>query len=219
MAELKQDPTHQKQRVERERIRAEGAAEVSRVTEPIIHALCDAGFAVGELEELVPRYAPLPDAAVSVLLHWLPKVHEERVQEMLARALAATTQPFDGGPLAAAFETTDSEALRWVIGNTLALTEPRGIGDWLLRKLADPRSGKARETLAIAAAKHAPREAANQILADLLEDFPGHVAQAFAISGGVTELGLLKSRLQRSKSWDRSEIQKALRAIEKRQGR
>jgi hypothetical protein len=218
MAELQQDPEFQRQQVERERSRQASAEMVRSVTEPITRDLRQAGFAVDAVEELAFRYAPIPGPAISVLLSWLPRVQDERVQEMIVRALAAATEPFDGAPLARAFEATRSEPLRWSIGNTLALAHPTGLGEWVLRAAADPASGKARETLVVAAARLAPPEEVNRTLRPLVEELPASVAQAFSVTGGPVELALLEAQLQRTKGWQKKEIQRAIRAILKRQG-
>jgi hypothetical protein len=218
MAELQQDPEFQRQQVERERSRQESAEMVRSVTEPIVRDLRQAGFAVDAVEELAFRYAPIPGPAISVLLSWLPRVQDERVQEMIVRALAATTEQFDGAPLAHAFETTRSESLRWAIGNTLAVARSTGLGEWVLRTAADSASGKARETLVIAAAKLAPPQEVNERLSALVEELPASVAQAFSLTGGPIELALLEAQLQRTKGWQKKEIQRAIRAIRKRLG-
>ncbi len=110
--ELKDDPKYREQQAERERLRLETASRAEFVSKPVIRSLREAGFAIDQMEELVPRYAPLPEPAIRVLLHWLPRVQDERVQEMIVRALAATTEPFEGLPLARTFEASSSEALR-----------------------------------------------------------------------------------------------------------
>lgn len=215
MGELQKDPHHQQQQAARERLHSETAARVDVVSEPVIRSLREAGFAVDRVEELAPRYSPLTEPAIRVLLHWLPRVQDERVQEMIVRALGATTEPFDGVPLARSFETSNSESLRWAIANTLAVAHPTGLADWVLRTVSDPDSGQAREMLAIAAARLAPAEAANRTLAPLLQELPASVAHAFAISGGPAELALLEAQRDRTRGWQKKEIEKAIRAMRK----
>jgi hypothetical protein len=216
MVELQQDAEYQSQQAERDRLHQDRVEKARVASEPIVCDLRQAGFAIDAIEELAFRYAPIPGPAIRILLSWLPRVQDERVEEMIVRALAATTEAFDGVPLACAFEATRSEALRWAIGNTLAVANTTGLGDWVLRSVADPASGKARETLAIAAARLAPAEAANRTLAPLLKEFPASVTQAFSVSGGSAELALLEAQAECSKGWQKKEIAKAIRAIQKR---
>jgi len=216
MHRLQQDPEYQKQQAERERMHLERAERRRAAAAQVVDELRRAGFAVDAVEELAPRYAPLPGEAMDILLSRLPQVEDEVVQEMMVRALAATTRPFDGLVLARLFEASSSGSLRWAIGNTLALAHPTGLAAWVIRALADPASGKARETLAVAAARLAPQAVAIRTLTPLLEALPVSVAQALALCGGPAEAALLETRREQAKGWQRKEIDKAIRAIQKR---
>jgi hypothetical protein len=218
MTQLQQDPEYQRQQAERERAHEQRMQRMHEAAEPVVRELQAAGFAVDAVEQLPPRYAPIPQPAIDILLSWLPRVQDERVQEMIVRALAATTEPFDGRPLARVFEESRSESLRWAIGNTMALAHPTGLAEWVINAIADPASGKARETLAVATATLTPPDVARRTLAPLLEELPVSVAQAFAQCGGPTEAALLETWRERTKGWQRKEIDKAIRAIRKRQG-
>jgi hypothetical protein len=216
LAQLRQDPDFQRGQAERDRGHQEHGQRVRASSKPVVQALSDAGFVVDAVDELAARYAPLSQDAVDILLSWLPRVDDESVQEMIVRALAATTESFDGIPLARVFEAGRSESLRWAIGNTLALAHPTGLADWVIKAVTDPRSGKARETLALASAKLAPPEIACRALAPLIDEFPVSVAQAFALCGGPAEASLLESHRERMKGWQKKEFDKAIRAIKKR---
>lgn len=216
MTQLQQDPEYQKQQAERERAHEERVRRMREAADPVVRELQNVGFAVEAVEEIAARYAPVPRPAIDILLSWLPRVEDETVREMMVRALAATTEPFDGCPLARVFEESRSESLRWAIGNTMALAHPTGLAEWVVRAVSDPASGKARETLAVATARLAPPEVANRTLTPLLEEHPVSVAQAFAQCGGPAEAALLEARRERTKGWQRKEIDKAIRAIQKR---
>lgn len=218
MAELRQDSEYQKKRAEQERVHEERVRRTQLAAEPVVRELQSAGFAVDAAEELATSYAPIPQPGIDILLSWLSRVQDETVREMLVRALAATTEPFDGLPLARAFEESQSESLRWAIGNTMALAHPTGLADWVIAAVADPESGKARETLVLATANLVESAIARRTLTPLLEEFPGNVAQAFAQCGGPTEAALLEAWIPRTKGWQRKEIEKAIRAIRKRHG-
>lgn len=216
MTELQQDPEYQKKQAELERTHEERTYRTRASAEPVVRELQDAGFAVDAVEELAARYAPISQPGIEVLLSWLPRVQDERVQEMIVRALSATNEPFDGLPLARAFEESQSEFLRWAIGNTMAAAHPTGLAEWVVKAVTDPASGKARETLTVATAKLASPDVARKILAPLLEEIPGSVAQAYAICGGLVEARLLEAHRERTTGWQRKEIDKAIRAIRKR---
>lgn len=218
MAELQQDPEYQKKRAERERAHEERVQQTQAAAEPVVRELQGAGFAVDAVEELAARYAPISQPGIDILLSWLSRVEDELVREMIVRALAATTEPFDGRPLARAFDESQSESLRWAIGNTMAVAHPTGLAEWVVKAVADPASGKARETLAVATANLTSPEVARSTLAPLLDELPVNVAQAFAQCGGPAEAGLLEARRERTKGWQRKEIDKAIRAIRKRHG-
>jgi hypothetical protein len=100
----------------------------------------------------------------------------------------------------------------------MAVAHPTGLAEWVVRAVANPASGKARETLAIATARLTTREEAIRTLAPLLDEHPVSVAQAFAQCGGAAEAALLEDRLEHAKGWKRKEIGKAIRAIRKRVG-
>lgn len=218
MTELQQDPEYQKKRAERERAHEERVQRTQAAAEPVVRELQGAGFAVDAVDELATRYAPISQPGIDILLSWVFRVQDETVREMIVRALGATTEPFDGRPLARAFEESQSESLRWAIGNTMALAHPTGLAEWVVKAVADPGSGRARETLALATAKLAPSAIACRTLTPLLEELPGNVAQAFAKCGGPTEAALLETWRERTKGWQRKEIDKAIRAIRKRHG-
>jgi hypothetical protein len=216
MAQLQQDPEYQKQAAERERAHEERVRQRQAASDAVERALRNAGYDIDVLEDLAPRYAPITQPAIGILLSWLPRVQDKMVREMMVRALAATTESFDGWPLALAFEESRSESFRWAIGSTMALAHPTGLAEWVVRAVADPASGKARETLAVATARLAPPEVAIRTLAPLLEELPVSVAQAFAQCGGSAEAALLEARRERAQGWQRKEIDKAIRAIRKR---
>lgn len=218
IAELQQDPEYQKKRAERERAHAERVQRTQAAAELVVRELQTAGFAVDAVEELATRYAPISQPAIDILLSWLPRVQDQAVRETIVRALAATAEPFDGRPLARAFDESRSESLRWAIGNTMALANPTGLAEWVVKAVSDPASGKARETLALATAKLVPTSIACRTLTPLLEELPGNVAQAFAQCGGSTEAALLQEWRERTKGWQRKEIDRAIRAIRKRHG-
>jgi hypothetical protein len=98
----------------------------------------------------------------------------------------------------------------------LAEAQPIGLESWLAQAIGNPAYGKAREMLALAVARHVPREEAIPILLDVLEDLPGHVAMALGKIGDVRVLEALESQRAVTSGWTRKEIDKAMRSIERR---
>lgn len=216
MAQLQQDPNYLAQQAERERARSKREAIIKSEVAPILEDLRNVGVAVHEWADLSTHFLPLPGAAIRVLLSWLPRVSLDSVKEMVARALAGTLEPYDGSALVHAFEATGSDVVRWAVANTMAVSNPEGIGDWIVRAVTTPSFGKAREMLAIAVARLAPPTEANRVLIPLLAEFPGHAAQGLALSGGLNELVALESMRSTTKGWHRKEITKAIKAIQNR---
>ncbi len=132
------------------------------------------------------------------------------------RALGAAREEFDAGPLVHLFERSDSPTLRWAIANTLAETRPAGLRDWLIRALQDRHYGKAREMLALAAARTNPPEVVNRVLVRLLDELPGHAALALAETGGPRELDALRRAYAGATGWEREQIGRTINMIERR---
>ncbi len=180
-------------------------------------ALASRGYRAASLDELVRSHAPLSHDLAAALVESLRQVSEPSLLEGIVRALGAARETFDARPLAQLFEASDSSTLRWAIANTLAETRPAGLGDWLLRALQERRYGKAREMLALAAARTNRPEVVNPILVRLLGELPGHVALALAESGGVTELDDLRRAYASATGWEREQIGRTVNMIERRE--
>jgi hypothetical protein len=124
-------------------------------------------------------YAPLSPQIVQVLLKWLPRVEPDRCKGPLIGALGTAGEPFDGRPLVECFERDKYDSLlRWPIANTMALARPFGITEWLIGAVKNPLFGTARQMLVLALARLAPPETSLPILVSLLDELPGHVANA-----------------------------------------
>jgi len=217
MTELEADPAFREARAQRETEHAVRVDAYRRAAEPVMQDLQAIGIPVTSVDDLLRSWVPLSNEIAHVLLGHLAVSSFEPLQESLVRALAAA-QPFPGRILVDLFEATPSENLKWVIANTMAMARPLGTSDWLLKAAAAPSSGKAREMLVLAVARLVPAAPAKALLRTLFDDLPGHVAMAFAEVGGREELVLLKAKRDRMKGWIKKEIDKAIRAIEKRDG-
>ena len=216
MVELRDDPDV----AARQRVTEEGQASRSRefalILEPMLAELSDVEYNVLDLNDLVERYAPLPDQAVQILLAWLPKIQHPALKEQIVRSLGASAAPFNGAALASTFETTSSEPLRWAIANTIAEAKPSGLEQWLVGALSNERYGKAREMLLIATSRLMDPKEARALILPFLVQMPLHAALALAESGGPHELEVLKKRLRVVKGVERKEFESAIRKIRKR---
>ena len=183
----------------------------------MLQAIAAAGYPVDDLSELARAYAPLPPRLVELLLATLAGVDDELVLEQVVRALGAPADRYDGRPLAELFDRTDSEALRWVIGNTIAEARPTEIGEWVLATLRSTELGKAREMLAVAASRICPKAEAIRALVEVLPELPGHAARGLAAIGGLEALHGLRNMPRPPHKWAQNEVVRAISAIEKRQ--
>lgn len=216
MAQLQQDPEFLALQEIKQMERTRQEAEFKELERPILEELQRIGVVVSSLSELPSRYAPISAEVVQILLRWIPVVTDEKIQEWLVRVLASTKVPFDGAPLIDLFEKTKSDNLRWVIANTLSLTHPTGVTEWVLKAAINPSLGKSREMLALAVAQLAPKEIANATLVAIFDEFPGHVAEGLSKIGEKRELEFLETHLEDSKGWVKKAIEKAIRSINKR---
>lgn len=211
-AELERDPEYQaKLAAQRERAVSTQAAE-----QLVLGDLVAAGYPVSSLAQLRREYRPLPPEAVAVLLEWVPKMSDVAIQEAMVRDLANVQEPFQVQPLLSLFERTESESLRWAIGNTIAELRPLDARDWVIAMLANRGHGRGREMLPLALARIASQSKANEVLRIYLDEMPGHVALGFAESGGPAELELVRQRAKGQKGWVRKELDRAARKIAKR---
>jgi hypothetical protein len=147
MTELRADPAFRQRELEADLKRAHREQEYSNLLQPILSELQRRGFKGASLEEVLRAFAPLPTDAVEVLLSGFSAIDNVRVKESLVRALGAAKDSFDGQTLVACFQRTDDEALKWAILNTIALTSPESIDDWLA-KVKDTPTGETLRKLA-----------------------------------------------------------------------
>ena len=149
MAKLQADSEYQRRAKEKERALQERQEVDGQTFAPCLEKLHRFRFAGESVEAIVKTYSPLPEAAVSVLLSFLPTLTDPRHIESVVRALGASAKPFDGQPLARCFESTDNEALKWAIANTIALARPHSIDDWLFELCKSPRWHKTLQELGL----------------------------------------------------------------------
>lgn len=217
-AELNADAEYVARRSAREDTGVLREAEFQVLTQALRDDLAAVGYPVATIEDLLPRYAPLPQPVVDALLKHLAEMADISVQEHIVRVLGASAVSFDGAPLVRLFEASDSTSVRFAVANTLAQRQARGVAEWVLGAVQNPAYGVARQMLALAAARLASPEAANPVLVSLLDELPGHAAMALAESGQHAELQELETKYGSIDGWARKEVGRAISVIRRRLG-
>ena len=131
MRELQSDPEYCARMAEKDARYRRREAKYAALEAPMFAELHGKGYPCATLQDLMLKYAPLDETITGILLRWLQKQDEPRVQEMLARALGASGVPFDASPLIRCFEATFDEGVRDAVLNTIALAKPTGTEAWL----------------------------------------------------------------------------------------
>lgn len=143
-------------REELEQRRAERQQNYLRDVAPLEADLTAAGVDPTDLSRFVNRVVPGviepstfdADAAVPILLDWLPRVQNEHVKETIARQLKTpNAKSIATLPLIEQFRTSQHQSVKWAIGETLQYVADRSQYDDLVDLAADPRHGQARGML------------------------------------------------------------------------
>ena len=136
-------------------------------------ALAEAGFPVPSVAAIRDQDDPLPSCLAALLLEWIPRLEDRRLQESVAWALLAAPQGMvDGAVLIPLFDATTNEELKRAIASVINQTRPRNIDEWLLEVVRDRRAGASRNLLAAAVAKMLPPERAVPVLLEVFQDAP-----------------------------------------------
>jgi len=135
MAKLQADPAFRAREAKDEEKMRRLDEHFARLEAPILRDLAARGFVAMSLDDILDKHLPLPEPIVEVILSWIPRVEDERLLESLIRRLGASKKSFDGRPLAACFDKTRSEGIKWAIINTIAIVGPTSIEDWLAKTL------------------------------------------------------------------------------------
>ena len=131
MNQLASNPEFIAMRAAKEQKRAELLQRINVTISPLLQKLADAGYAVDSISSLTSQYAPLSADIVIIVVGFLEGCNDDRIQEALVRCLAASKQPFDGTVLMKTYKATSSESLKFAILNTIALTRPININNWI----------------------------------------------------------------------------------------
>ena len=138
MAELQKDPEYLRHRAERDEKFQRLRHKYAELERPILEKLRSHGYQADSIADIVKNFAPLPSVVVAVILGALDTCEDGGVCESLVRALGAAAEPFDGRPLVMLYERTRDPNLQWVIANTIALTRPHSIDEWLRKARENP---------------------------------------------------------------------------------
>lgn len=209
------DPEVAEYLANREGRKADLETKLRLLEEPVLADLRAVGVNVESVDDLVNirRIAP---AAVDVMMSWLPRLDDHRLQCMVIRALTAAGKPYDAQPLIRLFENDTGESLRWPIAIAMTSRNAKGVSDWLQNAVKNKTFGSARQMLILALAKHVSRDVAIPLLYSVFEDLPGHVPEAMGLIGGANEHSFLRAKLEKLSGWQRKEAQKAMKKIERR---
>lgn len=217
MEELQRDPEFVARQKQQEDDRRRNLESYRTAARDVLADLVATGFkveAIGDLRRLGIPY----QAAVPVLIRWLPRVQEAAVKEDIVRTLSVPWAGDAAPLLLAEFERVDDATgtgLRWAIGNALEVLANDDIADGMIRLATDRRYGKAREMIVVGLGKlKNPR--VTDVLLNLLsdEEVVGHAVMALGKLRARGARSRIEPLLNHSKPWVRKEAKKALASID-----
>ena len=180
-------------------------------------ALAEAGFPVPSVVEIRDQYDTLPSGLAALLLEWIPRLEDRRLQESVAWALlAARSGTLDGAVLAELFDTATGDELKRAIAAVINQTRPRNIVEWLIAAVRDRRSGASRNLLAAAVAKMLPPERAVPVLIEVFHDAPLAAVHPLGKVGDSDVRDVLAAALPTATGPLRRELRQAIARIERR---
>jgi HEAT repeat protein len=218
MAQLQQDPQYQVRMQQTEAQRQESIQRHRLAAEPVVQDLRNAGFDVENIDEL-RRSGIDYEAAIPLLLKWLPLIAESAVKDSIVRALSVPwARQAAARPLIGQFHAAPDTAadLKWTIGNALAVVADDDVFNEIAELARDKRNGKSREMLAVALG-NMRNPAAVDVLIKLLEDdeVAGHALMGLAKLKAHRARPYIERFLKHPKAWVRKEASKALAKLNK----
>jgi HEAT repeat protein len=217
MTDLMRDPAHVAREAESLTRSGERWRAYRRAAQPILTQLSKAGYDVESIGDL--RAYKGYQAAIPVLLEWLPRVSDRSVKIDLIRTLGTKlARPQAARPLIGEFlslsPTSDPpspDTLRWAIGDALSVVADDSVFDELAGIAIDRRHGDQRGLVVVALGNmHDPR--AVQVLVPLLEDpeVAGYAVMALGKLKASEAAPRIESFLNDPSPWVRREARKAL---------
>ena len=180
-------------------------------------ALAEAGFPVSSVAGIRDQYDPLPSGLAALLLEWIPRLEDWRLQESVAWALlAARSGMLDGAALAELFDAATNDDLKRAIASVINQTRPRNIDEWLIAAVRERRSGASRNQLAAAVAKMLPPERAVPVLIEVFHDAPLAAVHPLGKVGDSAVRDVLTAVLPTATGPLRRELRQAVARIERR---
>ncbi|MFM9960565.1 MAG: hypothetical protein ACKV2Q_05000 [Planctomycetaceae bacterium] len=180
-------------------------------------ALAEAGFPVSSVAAIRNQYDSLPSGLAALLLEWIPRLEDRRLQESVAWALlAARSGTLDGAVLAELFDAATNDELKRAIASVINQTRPRNIDEWLIAAVRDRRSGDSRNLLAAAVAKMLPPERARRVLIEVFHEAPLAAVHPLGKVGAENERAFLASKLPTATGPLRRELRQAIARITRR---
>lgn len=180
-------------------------------------ASAEAGFPVSSVASIRDHYDPLPSGLAELLLEWIPRLKDCRLQESVAWALlAARKETLDGAKLSELFDSTTNDDLKRAIASVINQSRPRNIDEWLIAAVRDRRSGASRNQLAAAVAKMLPPERARPVLIEVFQDDPLAAVHPLGKVGTENERVILVSKLPTATGALRRELRQAIARIDRR---
>ncbi len=193
-------------------------AETARPAEArFLAALGAAGSPMSSVADIRQQFDLLPTEFAALLLEWIPRLEDCRLQESVAWALLAAPKGTLAGPvLAELFDTATNDELKWAIASVINQTRPRNVEEWLIEAIRDRHSGAARNLLASAIAKMIPPEQAVPVLIEVFAEAPLAAVHPLAKVGGDDVREFLAAKLPTATGPLRREIRQALAHIDRR---
>lgn len=180
-------------------------------------ALAETGFPISSVALIRDQYDPLPSGLAALLLEWIPRLEDRRLQESVAWALlAARSGTLDGAALAELFDATTNDDLKRAIASVIHQTRPRNIDEWLIAAVRDQRSGASRNLLAAAVAKMLLPERAVPVLLEVFRDAPVAAVHPLGKVGDSRVREMLAAALPTATGPLRRELRQAIARIDRR---
>ena len=182
-------------------------------------ALAHAGFSVSSVAAIRDQYDSLPSGLAALLLEWIPRLEDRRLQESVTWALlAARSGTLDGAALAELFDAATNDDLKRAIASVINQTRPRNIDGWLIATVRDRRSGASSAIggLAAAVAKMLPPERAVPVLIEVFHDAPLAAVHPLGKVGDGSVRNVLAAALPTATGPLRRELRQAIARIERR---
>jgi HEAT repeat protein len=225
MAELSLNPEFVERQNAMERRRHEAARLARLALEPIINDLNKLGISVSSLTEL-PALSVTDDRYIPILLDWLPRTPDVDIKEGIVRALTVPQARRVAAPtLIREFLRAPSgeSALKWAIGNALAVLSDEAVLSDVINILRDRTHGSSREMFAVSLGNMKTQKAVELAVETLLEllddpDLTGHAIMALGKLKAAVALPALERLLNHPKAWVRKEAASAIRKIRKGTG-